>query len=1050
MISFRAISCHCDGEAIGSYFRNKNPFAEESFDETKPEPDNAIAGKPSAVLAAYYAAGGQGVWRDDMSPAMAESLGVDPRQPLADEQLGKLYEGRRADTGEHWPSRGPREISAYDFVFHPHKSVSLAIEFAESPAEAAAIRAAVADANDDVMRYIAHEIGFARRGKNGQEGADPGETTWISFRHHEARPTVHVKDGVAGKTESFEAPVPGDPHEHVHNSLFNLVRTDDGRIGSLDTQRLRSRVHEFGAFGQASLGVKLRKIGVKTAYDEKQQAVVIPSIPQKAVDAFSKSHKQILRATKAYAKSRGLDWEALPGQQKLKIMAAAARAARLPKHKDPNQRERWREDAEAIGWKHTTVLENHFPAPLTDEQRFDQAYAFAAAQLATEFRNAAVIDHDKLRTYAARGLIGAGVASASDIDRVVDLIEERGLVLDGENASVIQAVTKKSGRHKDTEKVLRVTTSAHLKMEHDLVGHIRRAAASKSAALTKAQIGAAIAASGLDFSSDPEHGAAQIAAIHAIGSGGGATLLTGVAGSGKTTLLRPLVAAWQGDRRLHSAGREIIGVSTAWRQAAALRDAGIENTVALDPFLKSVADGEVETNRNTVLVIDEASQIGVKSMLDIFRLQEKTGMTIVALGDREQAQAIEAGDTIELMRRALPRAARPEILTTVRQNRRRDRLIASLFRKEEAARALEMKRDDGTAKLVGGDYDQVVGEIADFYLRRRDALRAEDPKKTISISAPTNEDAMEISRAVREKLKKRGELGDDEAVYEAIAPRGDGKSIHFNLPVATGDRVRLHKLTWAKIGDQYGAIGHNGDVVEVAGRTARHIYLKDAKGRIGEVEWRRVIHEETGRLLLGFGHSLTIDSAQGITSDEHINALPRGSAGITGFKAYVAESRARGSTWTMVAEGAVHEAVRARRPLGDKRSVNDDDLWRRIAEDMSHKPYKGLAIDLAAAARNAKRGAFASFLQQGHLIHQWAKNGESDAIAKSARATAQANRFKAQVAPYLAELTKAIEQNGELLRNAIKSLQEFTEAQRRRRQAAAASRPEPPSPGPRF
>ena len=35
------------------------------------------------------------------------------------------------------------------------------------------------------------------------------------------------------------------------------------------------------------------------------------------------------------------------------------------------------------------------------------------------------------------------------------------------------------------------------------------------------------------------------AAIHALGEGGGCTLLTGVAGAGKTTILEPLVAAWQ-------------------------------------------------------------------------------------------------------------------------------------------------------------------------------------------------------------------------------------------------------------------------------------------------------------------------------------------------------------------------------------------------------------------------------------------------------------------------------------------------------------------------
>ena len=45
-----------------------------------------------------------------------------------------------------------------------------------------------------------------------------------------------------------------------------------------------------------------------------------------------------------------------------------------------------------------------------------------------------------------------------------------------------------------------------------------------------------------------------------------------------------------------------------------------------------------------MLVLDEVSQIGPRPMLKLLELQARTGMTIKMLGDREQAQAIEAGD----------------------------------------------------------------------------------------------------------------------------------------------------------------------------------------------------------------------------------------------------------------------------------------------------------------------------------------------------------------------------------------------------------------------
>ena len=70
-----------------------------------------------------------------------------------------------------------------------------------------------------------------------------------------------------------DVPVPGDPHAHIHNALFNVVVTEDGRIGSLDTQRLHARVHEFGAYFQARLATALRALGIRTEYDKKEECV---------------------------------------------------------------------------------------------------------------------------------------------------------------------------------------------------------------------------------------------------------------------------------------------------------------------------------------------------------------------------------------------------------------------------------------------------------------------------------------------------------------------------------------------------------------------------------------------------------------------------------------------------------------------------------------------------------------------------------------------------------------------------------------------------------
>ena len=868
------------------------------------------------------------------------------------------------------------------------------------------------------MRYIARELGWARKGHGGEDGADPGAVGWVSFRHHTARPTLAVQDGPGGATYLADAPVGGDPHAHIHNALFNMVVTEDGRIGSLDTQRLQSRVLEFGSYAQARLADELRLIGARVAYDKDEKAVVLTAIPQHANDAFSKSSKQVLRGAKAFAERQGLDWGSISADKKFEILREAGVAERLAKHAGKGDRELWREQAEAIGWAHTMVLEGIDHAKLADQDRFDLAYAFAARHLENEFHTAAVIDHDRLRYHAARALIGTGVSGPEDIDHVVELLHARGIELRGEHVALVTGITD--------EKV-RVTNTAQVRIEESLALEARLAALDTSGALSTQAIRAAVAASGLDFTTEPDHGKAQLAAIHALGQGGALTVLTGVAGSGKTTLLQPLVAAWRADTRYDQGGREVVGLATAWKQARELKGAGIEQGFAMTPLLAVVDSGEFRPTRNTVLVVDEVSQVAPRAMLRLLDLQARTGMTIKALGDREQAQAIEAGDTIEIMRRVLPKAAMPELLTTVRQETERGRAIAGLFRGTElgpdatleerrdhhlaeVTRALGMKREDGTAMLVGDDHDQVVGRIADLYMQWRDHLRASGSGRQVTVSVPTNEDVADVSRAIRERHKARGEIRADEVAYKAVDQRGE----IYTLPIATGDRLRLFRSTWARIDGRGGWIGNNGNVVEVVGRTDAGLRLRDKDGQVGDVEWRRLSDPKIGRLLLGFGDALTIDAAQGITSGEHIAAFPRGTAGVTGFKAHVAESRAKGATWTMIAEGALHEAVKRSRALGDASPVTEGDLWDRAAADLAHKPYKALGVDLIRKSRDYLAEAVDGFIRQSHRFQAMEAEGRDPGL--EARKQVQARAADQAVARNGMALGGMLRQNGAALR----------------------------------
>lgn len=956
MMSFKKIAANANGKLIVAYLREN---------KLEPRQDIGMATDPAADtgrrLNAYYTGrDGRGAWMSDMGSRIADALGVDLSRPPSDKTLERLVTARRADTGTEWEAtKGrKREISAYDLTFSPDKSVTLAAEFAGTAAEQGVIWIAIHSAAEAAMRLVASEVGQARRTVNGEMFVEQGEVAWIAFRHYTARPTLDIQDGYDGVTARVEVPVPGDPQAHIHHLLLNIVATESGHLGSLDSQRITdTTAHLYGAYFQAILAQRLRELGIAVHVDERGRAVRISAIPEHARDAFSKRHHDTEARAKSFAKAQGREWAGMSADEKYRVLYETNLRYRQAKYDGGNEREIWREMAAAIGWSHDTVLTEAPAALRPRSDRLEEAYAIAAKMIAEEFKTAAVIDHDVLRLHAAHGLIAAGIEDAADITRVVDMVEARGLQIEGEQS--VLHIRERHGR-------VRVTNSRQLRVEREVEALLKEAVAAQGGALSVESIRAAIGRSNLDFQGNAIHGQAQLNMIHHFGRAKQIAFLMGVAGSGKTAMLSVLSDAW------HQDGRKVFGAAMAWQQAENMKGAGLDGAFAMTKLLNDLDRGRLALDSRSVLVIDEVSQVAPEQMLRLLQHQKQMGFALRLIGDREQGQAIGAGDAVELLLRHLPPEVTPEILTTVRQRDARDRTIAGMFRsngrdvtisedeqrQRDVARvgeALAMKRTDGAVSLVGGDLDQVVTQIAEFYLRRREVLAAGGAKRGITISVPTNEDAALISLAIRDRLKARGELTGPERVIAAVDQRGQT----FDLPIVQGDRVRLFDRIYVPTPNGYGrtTFGSNGDFVTVLGWDEKTLRLRNRHGVEATISLD-ALRDPTGktdRTRLGFGYAMTIDSAQGITSDEHINAMPRGTGSMTGFRAYVAESRHILRCWTMISEAALREAEEHSRPLGDPTPVTIADLWERAIKDLARHEYKALGIDLLASRKELER-----------------------------------------------------------------------------------------------
>jgi hypothetical protein len=340
-------------------------------------------------------------------------------------------------------------------------------------------------------------------------------------------------------------------------------------------------------------------------------------------------------------------------------------------------------------------------------------------------------------------------------------------------------------------------------------------------------------------------------------------------------------------------------------------------------------------------------------MLELLRLQAARGFQLVAVGDPRQCQSIEAGPVIDLLRRALGSEAVPEILTTVRQQTERERSSSLLFREGRADEALALKREDRSARLVTGDYTQVVAAIAALWQERR-AAHTGDPDYTLSVSAPTNRDAREIGAAIRLRRRAAGELGADQVVVSAVDQAGE----RFELPLAVGDRVRLFARTNAAYADRSrGIIGNNGSVLEVRGIDVQGVVLRTVQGRDGRVAWDTLRDRQSGRIRLTYGDVLSIDATQGLTSTEHIEAMPAGTQAVNAYKAYTAASRHRRATFLVTSDGAERREIAGRRPLGDARPIREADVWANMGRNLSRQPKAVSALAFLEEAREVRRGA---------------------------------------------------------------------------------------------
>jgi hypothetical protein len=387
-------------------------------------------------------------------------------------------------------------------------------------------------------------------------------------------------------------------------------------------------------------------------------------------------------------------------------------------------------------------------------------------------------------------------------------------------------------------------------------------------------------------------------------SGNGYDLVIGQAGTGKSTMLGAARAGWE------EVGYKVIGTAVAARTAADLEaGTGIPSS-SLTQLLADLKEGGGLTSRH-VIVVDEASLVGSRSLDRLRSYVDGAGAKLVLTGDNRQLSSIDAGGALRSLSNELG-----EHVVTLTTNRRqagsdqqweREALVA--LRDGEVERAVHAYTEHGRV-TISGTIDEARQRLVEDWW-------AVHHGHTTAILAVRRADVVALNDMVRARRQAGGELGQEVILGTKAFSVGDRVLFEKNQRVkAVGQLDQNCERSQARI--RNGTFGTIIGVIDAADNPVTwEGDVPRAQGDVGATGGRESRAESTSTLVVelhdgrqvvlprsyaetstSLGYALTVFRSQGITVD-HTFGL--GGDGLFQEAGYTQLSRGRLSNTVYVA-----------------------------------------------------------------------------------------------------------------------------------------------------
>jgi conjugative relaxase-like TrwC/TraI family protein len=809
----------------------------------------------------------------------AQSLGLIGRVDA--EGLRNLLVGKSAlgdDLGAR-VTQGRRP--GYDLTFSAPKSISLLWAFGPDK-----VRDAISVAHDravgGVLDHLSTEACYARRGAGGRQLIEAGGFIGAAFRHRTSRA--------------------GDPQLHTHVVVPNLVHAD-GQWSAPDGRHLFTWKMTGGALYRSALRAELAPLGL--AWQVRHNGLSeLRDIPKSIPRAFSKRRADIEQAME---------------QRGTSSAGAAAKAALATRERKPAGciaedvlRSAWTEQLSMIGIPDgegatRTATVGDLTAALGQEVAVTSVPEEAEAVLRVLAGEQGVVldewdlsDHDQPQlgtpdsralpltllnsTFTRREAI-CGVARAFDVtpDQALaltaELLERDSVVrvLSGTDVGSDQIRTRTGQMVPATSGDRRYTTTELLAAEERIVSAAVERIADRSAQVAPALVDQVLGR-------HPQLDGEQAVGVRTLlTSGNGYDLVVGQAGTGKSTLLAAARIGWE------QAGFRVIGTAVAARTAADLESSTGIPSSSLSHLLADLKEAGGLTSRH-VIVVDEASMVGSRTLDRLRRHADASGAKVVLVGDNRQLSSIDAGGALRTLGKEL--GADVITLTTNRRQAGADqaweREALDSLRRGDVVPAVDAYVDHGRVTITGSIDEARQRLVEDWWVVHND--------HTTAILAVRRVDVLALNDMVREHRLANGELGEDIHIGEKTFSAGDRVIFEQNQRVrepgseARAATVRIRNGTFATVvgvadvphpGDlqfnRHRAVNRGGDVARVEGDVVVEDQRKVPTGPEPGSRTDLIVQLDDGRQAVlpqsyvesstSLGYALTVFRSQGITVD---------------------------------------------------------------------------------------------------------------------------------------------------------------------------------------